>query len=196
MNILSLIVSAHLQKKSYFCGMKRIILVTGGQRSGKSAYAEQLALQHDSSPFYIATARIWDEEMRARVDKHQARRGPCWTTIECDGLLSGIDISGKVVLIDCVTHWCTNRFLDMSGADGSLPNVGNVFDVLKSDFDRFTAQEATFIFVTNEIGCGGISDNAMMRQFTDLQGIMNQYIAAKADEVVLMVSGIAMKVKG
>ncbi len=184
-----------VEKKTYFCSMKRIILVTGGQRSGKSVYAEQLALQHSDTPLYIATARVWDDEMRHRVRLHQERRGPCWTTIEQDGELGGIDIGGRVALIDCVTHWCTNRYLDMSGPDGALPDSSDVQAALKRDFDRFTSQEGTFIFVTNEIGCGGISDNAMMRQFTDVQGMMNQYIASTADEVVLMVSGIAVKIK-
>ena len=182
-------------KKPYFCGMKRIILVTGGQRSGKSSHAERMALQLSEAPVYIATARVWDDEMRQRVRLHQARRGACWTTIEQDRALQGTDIGGGVALIDCVTHWCTNRYLDMSGADGSLPEVQTVYETLRADFDRFTLQDGTFIFVTNEIGCGGISDNAMMRQFTDLQGMVNQYIAAAADEVWLLVSGIALKVK-
>ena len=66
---------------------------------------------------------------------------------------------------------------------------------LKAEFDLFTAQEATFIFVTNELGLGGVSENAIQRRFTDLQGWMNQYVAEKADEVIFMVSGIALKVK-
>ena len=175
--------------------MKKIIMITGGQRSGKSNYAERLALSLSEHPMYIATARVWDDEMRRRVSKHQERRGPCWKTIEQDLDLWRVDIGGGLALIDCVTNWCTNRYLDMCGSDGALPDVDDVYKELTDDFDRFTAQNGIFIFVTNEIGCGGISDNAMMRQFTDLQGWMNQYIAAKADEVVLMVSGIEVKVK-
>ena len=71
-----------------------------------------------------------------------------------------------------------------------------VLDIAKDEFDRFTAQDATFIFVTNEIGLGGVSENALQRKFTDLEGWMNQYIAQQADEVILMVSGISVKVKG
>ena len=72
----------------------------------------------------------------------------------------------------------------------------DILEEVKAEFDRFTAQDATFIFVTNEIGSGGVSENALQRRFTDLQGWMNQYIAQQADEVILMVSGIPVKVKG
>ena len=92
------------------------------------------------------------------------------------------------MLIDCITLWLTNYFTD--GAD-----VDTVLAEAKAEFDRFTSQDATFIFVTNEIGSGGTSTNALQRRFTDLQGWMNQYVAAQADEVILMVSGIPLKVK-
>jgi len=169
--------------------MKKIILITGGARSGKSQYAEQLALQLSPNPVYVATAHVWDDEFRLRVKKHQERRGPEWTNIEEEKLLSRHDLSGRVAVIDCITLWCTNFFFE-------LQDVSAALDVLKAEFDRFTAPDATYIFVTNEIGMGGVSDNAVQRKFTDLQGWMNQYVAAQADEVVLMVSGIAIKVKG
>lgn len=169
--------------------MKRIILITGGQRSGKSSYAERLALSLSPHPVYMATSRIWDEEFRQRVIKHQERRGPEWINIEEEKMLSKHNLEGKVILIDCVTLWCTNFFFDLhSEVDASLQAV-------KSEFDKFTAQDATFIFVTNEIGLGAVSDNAIQRRFTDLQGWINQYIAARADEVYLMVSGIAVPIK-
>lgn len=169
--------------------MKRIILITGGQRSGKSSYAERLALSLSPHPVYMATSRIWDEEFRQRVIKHQERRGPEWINIEEEKTLSRHNLEGKVILIDCVTLWCTNFFFDLqSEVDASLQAV-------KSEFDRFTAQDATFIFVTNEIGLGAVSENAIQRRFTDLQGWINQYIAARADEVYLMVSGIAVPIK-
>ena len=175
----------------YLCNsMKRIILITGGARSGKSGYAEKLALSLSDAPVYLATARIWDEEFRERVRRHQARRGPQWTNIEEDKQLSRHDLSGRVVLVDCLTLWATNFFFDLeSDVDRSLA-------ALQEEFDRFTAQEATFLLVTNEIGMGGTSDNAIQRRFTDLQGWMNQYAAARADEVILMVSGIPVKIKG
>ena len=137
--------------------MKKIILITGGARSGKSRYAEGLALSLSLHPVYVATAHVWDEEFRERVKRHQARRGPEWTNIEEEKQLS--------------RH------------------------ALKAEFDAFTAHDATYIFVTNEIGMGGVSENAVQRKFTDLQGWMNQYVASQADEVILMVSGIAVKIK-
>ena len=168
--------------------MKRIIIVTGGQRSGKSDYAERLALSLSDTPVYMATAHVWDDEFRRRVERHQARRGPQWTNIEEEKWLSHYDVEGRVVLIDCVTLWLTNFFYETNDVDAALQQA-------KDEFDRLTRQQATFIFVTNEIGCGGVSVDAVQRRFTDLQGWMNQYIAQQADEVVLMVSGIAVKIK-
>ncbi|MBQ4012537.1 MAG: bifunctional adenosylcobinamide kinase/adenosylcobinamide-phosphate guanylyltransferase [Bacteroidales bacterium] len=170
--------------------MKRIILITGGARSGKSGYAEKLALSLSDAPVYLATARIWDEEFRERVRRHQARRGPQWTNIEEEKQLSRHDLSGRVVLVDCLTLWATNFFFDLES------DVDRALAALQEEFDRFTAQDATFLLVTNEIGMGGTSDNAIQRRFTDLQGWMNQYAAARADEVILMVSGIPVKIKG
>ena len=168
--------------------MKRIILITGGQRSGKSSKAEGLALSLTDSPVYMATAHIWDDEFRERVRRHQQRRGQQWTNIEEERQLSRHNVEGRVVVIDCVTLWLTNFFFETSNVDQTL-------EAVKAEFDRFTSQDATFIFVTNEIGSGGISENAVQRKFTDLEGWMNQYIAQKADEVILMVSGIAVKIK-
>ena len=168
--------------------MKKVILITGGARSGKSRYAEEMALSLSDHPVYVATAHVWDEEFRERVKKHQERRGPEWTNIEEEMLLSRHDLTGRVAVIDCITLWCTNYFFQMQEVDTAL-------EALKAEFDKFTAHDATYIFVTNEIGSGGTSENAIQRKFTDLQGWMNQYIASKADEVILMVSGIPVRVK-
>ena len=169
--------------------MRKIILITGGQRSGKSKKAEELALSLSPNPVYMATAHIWDEEFRERVRKHQERRGPQWTNIEEETKLSLYDMTGRVVVIDCVTLWLTNFFFaHNSDVDKSL-------ELAKAEFDQFTEPDATYIFVTNEIGSGGVNDNVIQRKFTDLEGWMNQYIASKADEVILMVSGIEVKIK-
>ena len=168
--------------------MKRIILITGGERSGKSTYAEQLALRLSSNPVYLATAHIWDEEFRQRVERHQERRGPEWTNLEEEKWLSRHDVAGRVVLVDCLTLWATNFITDPLDVDAVLQQ-------LKAEFDRLTQQEATFIFVTNEIGMGGVSPNALQRRFTDLMGWFNQYVAARATKVVLMVSGIPVTIK-
>ena len=171
--------------------MKRIILITGGQRSGKSSKAEELALSLSENPVYMATAHVWDKEFRERVRRHQERRGPQWTNIEEETALSKHDMTGRVVVIDCVTLWLTNYI----SIDYSTLNIDHCLATAKAEFDKFTEAEATYIFVTNEIGSGGVSDNAIQRKFTDLQGWMNQYIAQKADEVILMVSGIPIKIK-
>jgi len=163
-------------------------LITGGQRSGKSKKAEELALSLSDNPVYVATAHIWDEEFRERVKRHQERRGPQWTNIEEEKFLSRHDLTGRVAVIDCVTLWLTNFFFENQNVDETLKTV-------MEEFERFTKNDATYIFVTNEIGSGGVSDNAVQRQFTDLEGWMNQYIASRADEVILMVSGIAVKIK-
>ena len=168
--------------------MNRIILITGGQRSGKSKKAEELAMSLSDNPVYVATAHIWDEEFRERVKRHQERRGPQWTNIQEEKFLSRHDLTGRVAVIDCVTLWLTNFFFENNNVDETLTAV-------KEEFERFTKNDATYIFVTNEIGSGGVSDNAVQRQFTDLEGWMNQYIASRADEVILMVSGIAVKIK-
>ncbi len=175
--------------------MKRIILITGGQRSGKSQYAEKLALSLSTHPVYVATAHIWDEEFRQRVINHQKRRGPQWSNIEEERSLSLHDISGRVAVIDCITLWCTNFFFDRNKPDWEQPTVDEALSAVKAEFDKFTSQDATFIFVTNEIGSGGVSTDIIQRRFTDLQGWMNQYVADKADEVLLMVSGIPVKIK-
>ena len=174
----------------------KTILITGGQRSGKSEEAERLALSLSDSPIYIATSRIWDEEFRHRVERHKMRRGPQWTNIEEEKWLSHHDVSGRVVLIDCITLWATNFLFDSrEDFEDSSRSVDDVLTQMKEEFDRFTSQDATFIFVTNEIGLGGVSDNIIQRRFTDLQGWLNQYIACKADEVYLMVSGIKVRIK-
>lgn len=169
--------------------MSRIILVTGGARSGKSTYAERMALKLSPEPIYMATARIWDDDFRLRVKAHQARRGPEWTNVEEEKWLSRHDVTGRVVLVDCLTLWSTNFFFDLQS------DIERTLMATKEEFDRFTAQEATFIFVTNEIGLGGTSANELQRKFTDLLGWVNQYVASKAEEVVLMVAGIPVKIK-
>lgn len=175
---------------------KRIILVTGGQRSGKSTYAEELALSLAERPVYLATSRIWDEEFRLRVLRHQQRRGSRWVNIEEEKLLSRHKLTGKVVVVDCLTLWATNWFYDSLGPEGTLPDTDTVLSKITDEFARFTDQAVTFIIVTNEIGSGGTSSNAAQRRFIDLLGFLNQHVAHLADEVVLMVSGIPVKIKG
>jgi len=175
--------------------MKKIILITGGQRSGKSVYAEKLALSLSENPVYLATAHVWDEEFRERVLRHQERRGPQWSNIEEEKYLSRHGLNGRVIVVDCLTLWCTNFFFNRDNEAGGQPCVDDALAEIEAEFDKFTGQDATFILVTNEIGSGGTSTNAVQRRFTDMLGWMNQYVAARADEVILMVSGIPVKIK-
>lgn len=169
--------------------MKQIILITGGARSGKSTYGEKLALSLSPNPVYLATSRVWDDEFRERILHHQAARGKGWINLEEEKYLSRHSLEGQVVLIECVTLWCTNFFFDRdSDTESALVE-------LKKEFEAFTSQDATFIFVTNEIGLGGVSENDLQRKFTDLLGWMNQFIAERANQVWLTVSGIPLQIK-
>ncbi len=170
--------------------MTRVLLITGGQRSGKSQYAEQLALSLSPNPIYVATARVFDEEFRQRVALHQARRGPQWTNIEEEKELAHHNFSQRVVLVDCLTLWATNFFFDLD------ESIEQALTALREQLEALFAQkEVTYIFVTNELGLGGVSPNATQRRFTDLQGSLNQIVAQRADEVTLMVSGIPVRIK-
>ena len=187
--------------------MAKIIMITGGQRSGKSSFAERMALELTEGckqgPVYLATARIWDSEFAHRVERHKARRGERWTNLECEKYLSDCNLQGRVVVIDCVTLWATNFFFDESAAaesaeaadaaDGTL--VERVLRLMKRELHKLVKLEATLIFVTNEIGLGGVSENKLQRQFTDIEGWFNQHLAESAQEVYLMVSGIPVKIK-
>ncbi len=167
-----------------------IYLITGGERSGKSSYAQNLALQLSNAPIYVATARKWDTDFQNRIDRHQQERDERWTNIEKEKHLSEIDFSGKVALIDCVTLWLTNFFIDHKN------DVTLSLEEAKNEFLSIAGQEnATLIIVTNEIGMGVHAETHIGRKFTELQGWMNQFLASNADEVVLMISGIPVKIK-
>lgn len=169
---------------------KRIIMVTGGQRSGKSKMAERLALEPTGRAAYMATAQALDDEMRERVRRHQARRGEQWVTIEEPLRLSSHQIpDGCAVLVDCLTLLSTNAYFAY-GED-----VDRALSAVKHEIESLTAQDTVFVFVTNEIGMGGIGANAVVRRFTDLMGWLNAYMASRADDVYFMVSGIPLKIK-
>ena len=120
--------------------MNKIILITGGERSGKSSFAEQTALSLSTNPVYMATSRVWDDEFRERVRQHQLRRGPEWTNIEEELNLSRHDVKGRVVLIDCVTLWCTNFFYrDQKKAEKDLQDMLDKF--IKKVDDATAAKE-------------------------------------------------------
>ncbi len=169
--------------------MVNITFITGGQRSGKSAYAQKLAERQSKSPIYLATSRIWDEDFKKRVARHQSERGEQWQTIEEEKYLSRHKLTGKTVLLDCITLWLTNIFHDKEyHTEPSL-------EFAKSEWQKLIQQDFTLIVVSNEIGMGVHPTHVSARKFIDLQGFMNQYIAALANHVYVMVSGIPVKIK-
>ncbi len=167
----------------------KVHIITGGQRSGKSEYAENLALQLSETPCYLATSKSWDDEFQKRIETHQNRRSSNWSTIEEEVNISKIKPTSNVILLDCITLWLTN-IMDANNydADKSLAFA-------LEEWDRFTKLEATVIVVSNEIGMGLIPMEKGSRNFVDLQGKVNQYIAKNAEEVSFMVSGLPIKVK-
>ena len=167
----------------------KLILVTGGARSGKSRYAQELALQLSDRPAYIATARRWDGEFQQRIQRHQQERDERWTSIEEEKHISNLQLNNKVVVVDCVTLWLTNFFVDNKN------DIDKCLEECKKEINALNTSNSTIIIITNEIGMGVHAESEIGRKFTDLQGWMNQYIAAKADEVILMVSGIPVKIK-
>lgn len=171
-------------------GQSRIVFITGGARSGKSRYAQDLALQLSQQPVYVATARKWDAEFQQRIQRHQNDRDERWTSIEEEKHISQLALQDKVVVIDCVTLWLTNFFID------NKYDIDQCLAECKQEIGQLQQQAGTFIIISNEIGMGVHAETEIGRKFTDLQGWMNQYIAAIADKVVFMVSGIAMEIKG
>jgi adenosylcobinamide kinase / adenosylcobinamide-phosphate guanylyltransferase len=169
--------------------MAQITFVTGGQRSGKSAYAQRLALKLSASPVYLATARVWDQDFEKRIHRHQSERNSQWTTIEEEKRISRLDLTGKTVVIDCITLWLNNFFHDSGyDAERSLEDA-------KAEWEKLILQDCTLIVVSNELGMGMHADTDAGRKFADLQGWVNQYIADKAQNVVLMISGIPLIIK-
>ena len=169
--------------------MANVTFITGGQRSGKSRYAQQLAESKTRNPVYVATARVWDDEFRKRIERHQSDRGNHWQTIEEEKHLSKLNVETRVVLLDCITLWLTNIFHDNNyDVDQSLREA-------QTEWKHLLEKDVDLIVVSNELGMGVIAENEIARKFTDLQGWMNQHIASLANEVILMVSGIPVKIK-
>lgn len=168
--------------------MSKTILITGGARSGKSGIAETMALSMAPRAVYIATAEAQDQEMAARIAAHQARRGPEWSTHAAShdliGALRATDGRGPR-LVDCLTLWLTNLMLD--GQDWQA--AGRALAAALPE------QTDPVLLVTNEVGGGIVPDNRLAREFRDAAGLVNQWVAAAADEVYLAVAGLPLKVK-
>ncbi len=165
-----------------------LTLLLGGARSGKSRHAEAIMAGLPSPWIYLATGRAWDEEMQARIAEHRARRGPGWRTIEVPlAMPAALDAAGaNPVLVDCLTLWLTNLLLEPCDIEQA------VADCLAA-LQRRTAPT---LLVGSEVGLGIVPDNALARRFRDEAGRLHQRIAAVADQVVLMVAGLPLLVKG
>jgi adenosylcobinamide kinase/adenosylcobinamide-phosphate guanylyltransferase len=169
--------------------LTQLTLVLGGARSGKSRYAEGLITALPSPWIYVATAQAGDAEMAERIATHRAQREAGWQVIEAPhDLVRALDAApaGTPVLVDCLTIWLSNRML--AEADVAT-EIGRLEDAL----DR---RAGPVVLVSNEVGSGIVPDNALARRFRDLQGRLNQRIAARADRVALVVAGLPLMVKG
>ncbi|MCB1422334.1 MAG: bifunctional adenosylcobinamide kinase/adenosylcobinamide-phosphate guanylyltransferase [Nitratireductor sp.] len=165
------------------------MLVLGGARSGKSRFAEELVLASGLAPFYVATGRALDDEMRERIDKHREQRGKAWETVEeplalADAVLQTA-LPGRILLVDCLTLWITN--LMMAEAD--------VLRECESLIAALDSIQAPIVFVSNETGLGIVPEDAMARQFRDLAGIVNQRMAKRCETVWLVAAGLPLKLK-
>jgi adenosylcobinamide kinase/adenosylcobinamide-phosphate guanylyltransferase len=175
-------------------------LVLGGAKSGKSLFAENLAIQSQKKLTYIATAQPYDGEMAQRISSHQQRRleqAVHWETIEepialartLKQLTSTIDIKNKqLVLIDCLTLWLSNLLLNLNKKLQQI-EINAVFDVLVD-------YPSDVIFVSNETGLGIVPANQLSRQFIDIAGELHQRMATRSDRVILTVAGLPLILKG
>jgi adenosylcobinamide kinase/adenosylcobinamide-phosphate guanylyltransferase len=169
--------------------MTTSLFVLGGARSGKSRYAQQRADALAGRHVFIATAEVWDGEMRDRVAQHRADRSEIWQTVETPlELASAIDAqrgSDAVVLVDCLTLWATNLLLgehDIDAATAALCTAIAGF-------------EGRIILVANEVGLGIVPDNALARRFRDVAGKINQAVARTVDEAVFLAAGLPLRLK-
>ena len=163
--------------------------ITGGERSGKSSYAQNLALSLSNSPKYIATSRIWGDDHKKRINRHIADRDHRWTSIEEEKVLASVIKTNEVVVVDCVTLWLTNFYVDTKN------DIEKCLELAKIEFDKLLNIDATIIIISNEIGMGVHAQTEIGRKFTELQGWINQHIAKHANKATMMVSGIPLTLK-
>jgi adenosylcobinamide kinase / adenosylcobinamide-phosphate guanylyltransferase len=184
--------------------MGRIVLITGGARSGKSRFAERLAAAHGTAVRYVATAQALDAEMDERIARHRAQRPTAWNTVEAPSdlvaALDGTDDAGAV-LVDCLSLWTSNRLLAL-GDDETLgwwESVAALETALTEELRAATAharrQRWDLLLVTNETGFGVVPATPLGRAFRDLLGRLNQVAAEDADAVYLVVAGLAVEMK-
>ena len=173
--------------------MSKVTLITGGARSGKSRRALELARGHAGRPAFIATAELFDEEMRTRAEKHRKERGESFLNIEAPldpaEALRALPGDVEIVILDCLTVWLGNLFHHRGDVTGNTPEIVSLWEVLDSP-------PCDLLVVSNEVGMGIVPHNETSRAFRDLAGRINQEAARRADQVVLMVSGLPLAIKG
>ena len=168
--------------------MPQLTLVLGGARSGKSRYAEDVMAALQPPWTFVATAEARDAEMTERIAAHRLRRGKNWQTVEApDDLPAALAAVSQEAptMVDCLTLWLSNRMLARADVEGEIARLEAALD----------GRRAPIVLVSNEVGSGIVPDNELARRFRDLQGRLNQRIAARADRVVLMVAGLPVVVK-
>jgi adenosylcobinamide kinase/adenosylcobinamide-phosphate guanylyltransferase len=174
----------------------KIILITGGARSGKSSLAQQMAADRGKRVLYCATAEALDEEMRARIEAHKQSRPAGWDTLEASSnvarqLENQVPVY-DVVLIDCITMLVANRLGDGLPPDEAEERaLAEVRDLI----NLVSARKCGYIMVTNEVGYGVVPENPLARLYRDVLGKANQQLARCADEVYLMTAGLPLKIK-
>jgi adenosylcobinamide kinase/adenosylcobinamide-phosphate guanylyltransferase len=177
--------------------MSQTFFITGGARSGKSRFAEQLAASYGTSLCYLATAQSLDDEMGQRISKHQQRRGDAWRTIEeplhLTQSLAANDGIFNVILVDCLTLWLSNLVLLYEDL-GEVTET-RVMDNVQRLATTMRGMTTPVIIVSNEVGMGIVPDNRLGRIFRDIAGQANQIIAAAASEAWLVASGIPLRLK-
>jgi len=169
-------------------GVPKITLIIGGARSGKSRYAESMITALPPPWLYVATAQAGDEEMAERISIHRRRRDPAWRTIETPHDLQAAlaTRAAAPVLVDCLTLWLSNLMLAEADIEAEIEKLDQTL----------AATVAPTVLVANEVGFGIVPNFPLGRRFRDMQGILNQRVAARADRVVLMVAGLPLAVKG
>lgn len=179
--------------------MGKIILVTGGARSGKSRFAEQYVARVGQHIGYIATAEVYDEEMAFRVKLHRQRRPAEWKTYEAplDAHVALREAGREcdAVLFDCLTLYMSNIICSLDSIADSHQNYSLAKEKLDALIDQAKANRGTTVFVTNEVGSGIVPGDHLSREYRDVAGIANQWMARAADEVYLVVCGLAVNIK-
>jgi adenosylcobinamide kinase/adenosylcobinamide-phosphate guanylyltransferase len=171
---------------------QKVVIITGGARSGKSRFAQELAMQWGKDVVFIATAAVRDKEMEKRIEKHRQSRPPRWRTIEEEvklvDAIESLTGESKIIIVDCITLWISNLMEEGYEDEWIRQETRRFGELLQGSYH-------SCILVTNEVGAGIVPDNAIARRFRDIAGEVNQILASCSDECYLMAAGIPVKIK-